>query len=623
MRLFISYAHVDKEAVRALVEVLRDGGNDPWFDPRLVVAKEWKQQLLDAIIDCDALVFCMSPRAVASEWCLWELSNAIQHGKAIIPVMLVEGTTIPASLKPIQYVDFSKGANATNTARLMQGLNSIAVTLPAEAAPAVPANPSGVPAQAVRRNIPIAMGLALLTMIALMLFFLVLPQTERNNLLNRVGLVAASPTATYTPSPIPMQSGFNVIVAGFTEVQADNTVRPSPAAESISDTIYAELKGLQGIDNLRGRLDFGVGHVLGRDAAERRTAARDLAERLRASVVIYGTVKLSADGIYTTFSPEFYVSAAFASAEPDLIEGDQFGQSVEYLTGATDLERQATAPVQKRLSTMRYFLTGLAFYISGDFSDASVKFNEAIDVDSSVEVLYIFAGNAANRSNDPAGALAFYNSALSIRSTYARALVGKAQALFVLARSERRGGKYDTEGRSGRACAQVTIPPETWHEKITLALRCLEDATNSADELGVSDVDVKIAFDYGQIYTWLSRDVNADLWSAAREQLEKAITLYDSSDPVRQARIRQRVAQAYAGLGVITHWGQTHTVVSIDMTIGYYNKAIALLEQDVNRAYNNSFIVDYRREIEHLKQLREDPALKVTSSTVATVDPMQ
>lgn len=148
MRLFISYAHVDKPLVSQLVEILRLGGHDPWFDHRLVPGQDWKAQLLRQITDCEAFLYALSPESVASEWCQWEFAQAVALGRPIIPVLLQAGTHRPEALSRYQYADFSHGPTPEAVASLLGGLLSIAVTIPASQAPPAPSEPRGVPAQA-------------------------------------------------------------------------------------------------------------------------------------------------------------------------------------------------------------------------------------------------------------------------------------------------------------------------------------------------------------------------------------------------------------------------------------------------------------------------------------------
>jgi len=149
MRLFISYAHVDKAIVKDwIVSKLVAGGHDVWFDDRLVVGQDWKQQLSDEIERSDALVYCMTPESVDSDWCRWELARAVDLGKPVIPVLMQARTQLPDQLKKLQYVDFSDGPTGDAVAQLMGGLQNLS---PAQI-PLAPTDPKGKPAQAIEQR---------------------------------------------------------------------------------------------------------------------------------------------------------------------------------------------------------------------------------------------------------------------------------------------------------------------------------------------------------------------------------------------------------------------------------------------------------------------------------------
>jgi len=150
MRLFISYAHVDKSLVKKqIVDILEAGGHTAWFDEQLIVGQDWKQQLSDAIRKSDALVYAMTPDSIASEWCQWEYVEAARLGKPVVPVLL-KPTKLPVHIRSIQYVDFSNGLNGDAVARLMRGLHVLSL----EDVPSVPINPQGTPPQFAEADIP-------------------------------------------------------------------------------------------------------------------------------------------------------------------------------------------------------------------------------------------------------------------------------------------------------------------------------------------------------------------------------------------------------------------------------------------------------------------------------------
>jgi hypothetical protein len=149
MRLFISYAHEDVKPVQQLVDILRAGGYEAWFDMRLLPGQDWQAELLAGITACDAFVYVLSPSSLESDWCRWEFAEAVKLGKPVLPVLLRKAA-IPPAISRYQYVDFSDGIDLLDVARLIGGLANLSVTIPRENVPAAPQKPKGVPAQAVQ-----------------------------------------------------------------------------------------------------------------------------------------------------------------------------------------------------------------------------------------------------------------------------------------------------------------------------------------------------------------------------------------------------------------------------------------------------------------------------------------
>ena len=132
-KLFISYAHDDKDSlVDPLVKTLKIAEYEPWYDWNLIPGLNWQDQLLGAIKQCDVFVYAMTSKSLASEWCLWELKQAAELGKPIIPIKLQDNIVLPDELAKIQWVDFSKEPSDQAFARLVAGINA-ATTIPPEA----------------------------------------------------------------------------------------------------------------------------------------------------------------------------------------------------------------------------------------------------------------------------------------------------------------------------------------------------------------------------------------------------------------------------------------------------------------------------------------------------------
>lgn len=120
MRLFVSYARVDKPYCIQIVDTL--SAHDVWFDERLYVGQQWWKEILRRLDWCDGFVYLLSPESLASEYCRREYELAMSLNKHIFPVRIHEDMVIPDSLLHVQYADLSKGLTPEATRDL---LNSI------------------------------------------------------------------------------------------------------------------------------------------------------------------------------------------------------------------------------------------------------------------------------------------------------------------------------------------------------------------------------------------------------------------------------------------------------------------------------------------------------------------
>lgn len=148
MQLFVSYAHSDEHRVKKLVEILQDGGHTAWFDHRLLGGQDWQAQLQNAILRADVFVYALTPNSAQSEWCRWEMAQAVGMHKPILPVMLKK-TNLPPGLQAIQYIDFTKGVTANGIAKMFHSLQN-ATPIDPRRLPPVKHRPKGKPALAYR-----------------------------------------------------------------------------------------------------------------------------------------------------------------------------------------------------------------------------------------------------------------------------------------------------------------------------------------------------------------------------------------------------------------------------------------------------------------------------------------
>ncbi len=268
MNLFISYAYPDKQRVEnQLIRVLRSGGHTPHYDLNLVVGKNWQQALFEAIGRSDAFIYVISPASVDSEWCQWEYASAVRLGKPIIPVMIRNTKRMPSDLAQVQYVDFTKGATGQATARLLNGLNTVATILGgqlndmADASivagnianiPTAPTFPMGIPAYGMGKKIPLNLNdeqawwrtsWGIVSIITLLFLLVGLGVVVINSNFTQVATpIAQRPSATPlppSPTPTPTDTPVPSVEPSPIPTQATPTETTDEATDEATDTVQA------------------------------------------------------------------------------------------------------------------------------------------------------------------------------------------------------------------------------------------------------------------------------------------------------------------------------------------------------------------------------------------------
>jgi TIR domain len=117
LKVFISYSRKDSaEFADELLAGLEVAGFAPFLDRHDIVPGErWEARLGDLIEQSDTVVFVVSPEAVKSERCVWEVDRTIGLSKRLLPVIFqpVPEHDIPEKLRRLQFVRFDGGAGFT------------------------------------------------------------------------------------------------------------------------------------------------------------------------------------------------------------------------------------------------------------------------------------------------------------------------------------------------------------------------------------------------------------------------------------------------------------------------------------------------------------------------------
>lgn len=120
MRLFISYARIDKPFCLQIIDTL--DVHDIWYDQRLYAGQRWWPEIQRRLAWCDGFVYLLSPDSVASKYCRDEYKIACDLGKHIFPVLIHEGTPLSEELGLMQYADFSQGVTPEAVKTLLSSI---------------------------------------------------------------------------------------------------------------------------------------------------------------------------------------------------------------------------------------------------------------------------------------------------------------------------------------------------------------------------------------------------------------------------------------------------------------------------------------------------------------------
>jgi hypothetical protein len=113
LKVFVSYSRRDSAAFAdELMAGLELAGFAPFLDRHDIAAGEdWEARLGGLIAQSDTVVFVISPEAVKSERCTWEVDRTLELSKRLLPVIFksVPDHNIPEKLRRLQFVRFDSG----------------------------------------------------------------------------------------------------------------------------------------------------------------------------------------------------------------------------------------------------------------------------------------------------------------------------------------------------------------------------------------------------------------------------------------------------------------------------------------------------------------------------------
>jgi TIR domain len=113
LKVFISYSRKDASGFAdELVAGLEVAGFAPFLDRHDIAPGEnWEVRLGRLIQEADTVVFVVSPEAVRSERCIWEVEKTVELSKRLLPLIFkpVPDADIPTKLARLQFIRFDIG----------------------------------------------------------------------------------------------------------------------------------------------------------------------------------------------------------------------------------------------------------------------------------------------------------------------------------------------------------------------------------------------------------------------------------------------------------------------------------------------------------------------------------
>lgn len=107
--VFISYCRRDKAFVRALCHALQTNGHQLWVDWDGIQASEpWREEISKGVRNAKRMVYILSPDTIASPYCDWEVDQAFDLQKKLIPILCrdVDISTVREDVSALQFISF-------------------------------------------------------------------------------------------------------------------------------------------------------------------------------------------------------------------------------------------------------------------------------------------------------------------------------------------------------------------------------------------------------------------------------------------------------------------------------------------------------------------------------------
>jgi tetratricopeptide (TPR) repeat protein len=189
-----------------------------------------------------------------------------------------------------------------------------------------------------------------------------------------------------------------------------------------------------------------VGPLSGETSEMRAEAAAELADRVHADVVVFGTVEIG-DGL-TDVAAEYFVSDRGLTGAEELAGAYPLDTISLATTDPVAVRRRTAEELQPRILGLTDMALGLSHSQLNEYSEAEVLFEEALeswpDANGRVVVLSLL-GNVNGFQDDLDSAESYFTDALSLDPNNARSRFGAAELTYLRARGPICGGSGEVD----------------------------------------------------------------------------------------------------------------------------------------------------------------------------------
>ena len=376
-----------------------------------------------------------------------------------------------------------------------------------------------------------------------------------------------------------MTGQFNVAVAGFLVQDKDGKTITGDDGILLAAYVAKQIETQFNDIELNKTIPYEiwgpekVRSVKGKSIDERRIVAAELAEKIRAHVLVYGVI--IADGNQSKFMPEFYINHKGFWQATEVTGSHQIGSQLRVaLPFSESIQSIENPALAGRVSALNLMTIGLAYYSVDDYQNAARYLEQAAAEPrwletSGKEVAYLLVGNAyvgwASKDNDVQylpRAEQNYAEALRINPSYGRGMVGLANIVYLESLGPLQEPKIDP----------VKLDKATF---LTAQALLLEDQPESAN------IPAKAHFNLGQISMarYQAKVPGEDWLEKAKQEFTFVTQEYESGDTT----LETSAAHAYLRLGRIAYLQNDS-----DTAIVLVKKSISLAPPFYKAAYSTT-----------------------------------